>query len=68
MDEKRNILVESARIARGNILPIEDLHAKDYDMLFLPGGFGAAKNFSNFAFEGKSMSVEKDIEYVLKDF
>ncbi len=57
MEESRNILVESARIARGKISPIEDLHARDFDMLFMPGGFGAAKNFSDFAFEGKNMSV-----------
>ena len=67
-NETRNILVESARIARGKISPIEDLHARDFDMLFMPGGFGAAKNFSDFAFEGKKMSVQKDIEYVLNDF
>lgn len=44
-NETRNVLVESARIARGNIKDIKELKAKDFDALILPGGFGAAKKF-----------------------
>jgi enhancing lycopene biosynthesis protein 2 len=49
--ETRNVLVESARIARGNIKAIENLKSSDFDALIIPGGFGAAKNLyalSNF--------------------
>ncbi len=55
--EQRDIFVESARIARGNILPLSDYHAADYDALALPGGMGAARNLSTFAFDGPQMTV-----------
>lgn len=47
--EKRNVLIESARIARGNIKPISNLDCEYFDALIIPGGFGVAKNLSNFA-------------------
>lgn len=43
MDEPRNVLVEAARIARGNIEDVARLNVEDFDALLLPGGFGAAK-------------------------
>ena len=55
--ERRDIFVESARIARGNLLPIEAYSATDYDALALPGGMGAARNLSTYAFDGKNMTV-----------
>jgi len=57
MHEKRNVLVEAARIARGQIMPLHAYNPLNYDALVIPGGFGAAKNLSTFAFEGASMSV-----------
>ena len=57
----RNVLVESARIARGNVKPLADLKAADIDALVFPGGFGGAKNLSSFAFEGADMSVDEDV-------
>lgn len=47
MPETRNVMVESARISRGNIKPIEKLNAASYSALIIPGGFGAAKNLYN---------------------
>jgi enhancing lycopene biosynthesis protein 2 len=58
--ESRNVLVEAARIARGNIIDIATANADDYEALVVPGGFGAAKNLSNFATEGAAMSVQAD--------
>lgn len=58
---KRNIMTEAARIARGNILPIEQFKAEDYDALFFPGGFGAAKNLCDYAFKGVAMEVQPDV-------
>ena len=52
MPEPRNVLVESARISRGAISPLSDLDASSADALIIPGGFGAAKNLSNFAVAG----------------
>ncbi|GMI30503.1 hypothetical protein TrRE_jg11749, partial [Triparma retinervis] len=49
MPEKRNVLVESARIARGAVSPLASLDSSSYDALVVPGGFGAAKNLSSFA-------------------
>lgn len=55
--EQRDIFVESARIARGDLLPIDDYVPADYDCLALPGGMGAARNLSTFAFDGPQMTV-----------
>jgi len=52
MDETRNVLIESARIARGNVKPLSDFKASNFDVLLFPGGFGAAKNLSSLAFKG----------------
>lgn len=68
MDETRNVLVESARIARGKISPLSKLKVDDFDALLLPGGFGAAKNLSNWAFEGSNGEVIKMLSDHLKAF
>jgi len=52
LKDTRNVLVESARICRGNIKNIVELKSKEYNALFMPGGFGAAKNWSSFAESG----------------
>ncbi|MCP1521176.1 enhancing lycopene biosynthesis protein 2 [Pseudomonas migulae] len=61
MPESRNVLVESARIARGNIKDIRDADVEEFDALIVPGGFGAAKNLSNFAIEGAGCTVQPDV-------
>ena len=61
MPESRNVLVESARIARGEVKDIREASAEDFDALIVPGGFGAAKNLSNFAVEGDKCSVQPDV-------
>jgi enhancing lycopene biosynthesis protein 2 len=61
MPESRNVLVESARIARGNIKDIRDANVDDFDALIVPGGFGSAKNLSNFAIEGAGCTVQPDV-------
>ena len=65
VNAKRNIITEAARIARGNILPIEQFKAEDYDALFFPGGFGAAKNLCDYAFKGEAMEVQPDVARVI---
>jgi len=57
MSGSRNVLVESARLARGDIIDLADANPEDYAGLIFPGGFGAAKNLSNFAGAGSSMEV-----------
>ncbi|NPD47385.1 MULTISPECIES: isoprenoid biosynthesis glyoxalase ElbB [unclassified Lentimicrobium] len=57
MDEERNVLIESARIARGKISPMSAFQAEEFDALLIPGGFGAAKNLSDFAFKGAEAGV-----------
>lgn len=66
MPETRNVLVEAARIARGNIQPLSAFDADDYDVLFFPGGFGAAKNLSTVAFDGPDASVLPEVEAAVK--
>ena len=66
--EQRNVLVESARIARGNIKPLTDLNVADFDALIVPGGFGAAKNLSDFAVAGADVRVQVDMMVAVKAF
>jgi enhancing lycopene biosynthesis protein 2 len=68
MPESRNVLVESARIARGDVKNISELKSAEFDALFVPGGFGAAKNLSDFGVNGADMQVKDDVASVLKDF
>lgn len=60
--ESRNVLVESARIARGAIKPLSAFQAQRFDALIFPGGFGAAKNLSSFALDGPECRVDADVE------
>ncbi len=66
MSEKRNVLVEAARIARGKIRPLSDYDANDFDAVIFPGGFGAAKNLCTFAFDGKECKVLLDVENAVR--
>jgi enhancing lycopene biosynthesis protein 2 len=67
MPETRNVLVESARIARGNIKPVTKLNPRDFDALLFPGGFGVAKNLCSYAFEGEHCKVNPDISILIKE-
>ena len=66
-DEKRNVLVESARIARGDIQDVAAMRADDIDALIIPGGFGAAKNLSDFAVEGPECQVHPEVQRLLTE-
>ena len=59
--ESRNVLVESARIARGAVKPLAEYDPKDFDAIIFPGGFGAAKNLCSFAIDGPDASVEPSV-------
>lgn len=63
----RNVLIESARIARGNILDIATVHAEDLDALLLPGGFGAALNLCNFAQKGADADVNPEVARLVRE-
>ena len=65
MHEKRNMLVESARIARGTVRDIAAIEPADIDALIIPGGFGSAKNFTNWAFEGPSGSIDPKVKLLI---
>lgn len=67
-EESRNVLSESARIARGNITDLAQLSVSNHDAILFPGGFGAAKNLSSFAVDGPDMKVNQDVERVVKEF
>ncbi len=68
MAESRNVLVESARIARGEILDLKDVTSADYDALLMPGGFGAAKNWSSWAFEGPEGTIDEEVKRIIREF
>jgi len=67
-NETRNVLVESKRIARGNIKPLAELKAENFAAVIFPGGTGAIKNLSNYAYEGANFAVDKDVEKVILEF
>jgi enhancing lycopene biosynthesis protein 2 len=64
---KRNVLVEAARIARGEISDVKGIKAADLDAIVLPGGFGAAKNLCNFASQGAQGSVQPDVLRLVRE-
>ena len=66
LQQKRNVLIESSRIARGQISPLSAADTNQYDMAIFPGGFGAAKTLSDFAESGKNLSVNNDVEQFCK--
>ena len=66
-DERRNVLVESARIARGEIQDVSAVKADDIDALIIPGGFGAAKNLSDFAVKGPQAQVHPHVQRLLEE-
>ena len=67
VDETRNVLVESARIARGEIQDVASVNADDLDALIIPGGFGAAKNLSDFAVKGPEATVHPQVQRLLTE-
>ena len=67
MDESRNVLMESARISRGKIRDMAEVHASDVDALIFPGGFGVAKNLCDYAMAGTNCSVNPDVKRLATD-
>ena len=66
--QKRNVMQEAARIARGDVQPLENLKAQDFDALAFPGGFGAALHLCNFAEKGSSGTIDPQVARVVKEF
>ncbi len=63
----RNVLAESARITRGAVVDVKGVRADDLDALILPGGFGVAKNLCTFATEGVKLSVNPEVERLVRE-
>ncbi|WP_109831041.1 isoprenoid biosynthesis glyoxalase ElbB [Reichenbachiella versicolor] len=68
MDETRNVLVESARIARGSVVDLKELTADGADLLVIPGGFGVAKNLNQWAISGSDGELDSEVKRVINDF
>jgi enhancing lycopene biosynthesis protein 2 len=66
--EKRNVLVESARIARGNITDLKQIDPSELDALIIPGGFGVAKNLCDYADKGAGFEVDPDVTSAVRSF
>ncbi|GAM60838.1 sigma cross-reacting protein 27A [Vibrio ishigakensis] len=66
--EQRNVLAESNRVSRGNTQSLAELNQSDFDALVLVGGFGAAKNLSDFAVKGAEYDVLPEISQAINDF
>lgn len=68
LQEKRNMLVEAARIMRGQVQDLKNLISKDFDGLAIAGGFGAALHFSNWAEKGSRCEVHPEVKRVITEF
>jgi len=66
MNEQRNVLIESARIARGKVASLATFSPESVDALVIPGGFGAAKNLSSYTFDGAKCTVNNDVATAIK--
>ncbi len=67
-NQRRNVMQESARIARGRISPLSKLDVNEFDILVIPGGYGVAKNLSDFATNGVNCTVDNDFKRVILGF
>ena len=67
-NETRNVMTESARIARGDIKASYEIKASEYDGLVIPGGFGTAKNHTKWAFSGPEGEIETSVKQLILDF
>lgn len=67
MPESRNMMVEAARIARGNVYDIDKLSVDTIDALVVPGGFGSAKNFTKWAFEGPNGTIHPSVQKLIEE-
>jgi len=67
MNETRNVLVESARIARGDITDLAQLTSDDMDALLFPGGFGAALNLCDFALKGADCHIHPEVKRIIQE-
>lgn len=68
MNEKRNVMIESARIARGNVKELKDLNVNDFDGIILPGGMGMVLNYSTYVEDNYNYEVNKDLKNILQEF
>lgn len=68
MAEKRNVLVEAARIARGAISDLSEMKTDNLDALVIPGGFGAAKNLTKWAFSGPDGEINSEVKRIINEF
>lgn len=66
-DRQRDVLAESARIARGKVVDVATIDAQDIDGLVIPGGYGAAKNLCDFAVKGADCTVNPDVEELIRE-
>ena len=67
MPERRSVLRESARIARGDVKPLSAFRANDFDGLLMPGGYGVAKNLCTYAFAGENCTVNAEVGAAIKE-
>lgn len=66
-EERRHVLSESARIARGAVRDVAGVRAADIDALIMPGGFGAARNLSTFAEHGADCTIHPAVERLISE-
>jgi enhancing lycopene biosynthesis protein 2 len=67
VQEKRNVMIEAARIARGKIKDVKDVKATELDAVIIPGGLGAAKNLCTFARDGANCRIDEGVAALLKE-
>jgi enhancing lycopene biosynthesis protein 2 len=64
----RNVLEESGRIARKDILALDKLKADDFDAVVFPGGFGAAKVLCSWGEKGAKGLPLPQVKKIITEF
>lgn len=67
-NEQRNMMIESARIARGDIKNLADIDVTEFDGLIIPGGNGIAANLFTLAQDGENYKVNNTVAEVARGF
>jgi enhancing lycopene biosynthesis protein 2 len=68
MNETRNVLVESARLAQGKIRNLKDVTVNDFDALVIPGGCGAGFNLTTWNIAGPDCEIHAEVKRIILEF
>jgi enhancing lycopene biosynthesis protein 2 len=66
--ESRNMLIESARIARGDVINLANIDVNEFDGLIIPGGNGIAANLFSLLQDSENYTVNELVAQTARQF